>query len=167
MANCTDNLGPALQAFLDAAEAGLVDCGLPVGLVSLQPGNSAIWDNCCEGPEGGQLWVRLISIVPQPVASQACDIDSNQIRIGVGVIRCQHGLTDEGFPTADEMTNDVLATTADAVTLQNAIRCMTLPAGVAPKTLRFEQGTPLGQTGNCGGFEWTISFKLGLCGGCS
>ena len=165
-----DNVGDLLWALLKDAEAALIECERPVGLVSLAPGNTVSWDNCCaSGPDqpGGQLWVRLISIVPQPQGSQTCDVTSNQLRIGVGVVRCMHGITEDRSPTAEEMSADTLGTTADANVLQQALRCSDLVPSANKKSFRFEQGLPQGPQGNCGGFEWTVTVQIGLCKPCA
>lgn len=163
-----DVLGPALESLLDKANAALVECEKPVNLVTLAPGNTVSWDNCCgENHIGGELWVRVVSIVPQPQPSQPCNITDLQVRAAVGVVRCMHGVTDEGeSPTAEQMTGDTLAMTSDADTLLRAIReWETIPA-VNRKSLKVEQGLPLGPQGYCGGWEWTLTFRIGLCDGC-
>lgn len=161
----TDVVGPALNLLLDTAEARLVECSRPVGTVTLMPGNTVVWDDCCAG--GGQLWVRLISLVPFPNGSQPCDVSSLQVRAGIGVVRCMHGLDDDGNPpTPAAMTGDTLGTTADADLLLQAVQEWSPPPSVARKTLVLETGVPLGPEGLCGGFEWTFSFKTLLCKGC-
>lgn len=157
-----------MQALLDCADEAMQGCDRPKGLVFLSPGNTVAWDNCCDGPEGGQLWVRLVSMIPQPVASQVCDIHAVQVRLALGVLQCVHGLTDEGFPAASDMTQDTLDITKDSMILLNAIRCCQFTRAVFMKTLKIEQGLPLGPQGMCGGFEWTLTFQMGLCdAGCS
>jgi hypothetical protein len=37
---------------------------------------------------------------------------------------------------------------------------------INPKSLRVEQGLPLGPLGYCGGWEWTLVFRLLMCSGC-
>lgn len=163
----SDGIGPAIQSLLTAAEAQLDDCERPVGLVSIVPGNTVSWDNCCDASDGGgQLWARVISALPQPQGSQACDITDLQVRVGVGVVRCMHGVDEEGFPTAEEMTSDTLGMTRDADILLNAIRSWDNPLTVVTKTIRVEQGVPLGPQGYCGGWEWTLVFRLLLSSGC-
>jgi hypothetical protein len=168
-----DTLGPALQSLLDAANEALIECYRPVGLVTLAPGNNVAWDNCCgyenEAGEvvGGQLWTRVVSVLPQPQQSQTCDITDLQVRVAVGVVRCMHCLDDEGAaPTAAEMTADTLGMTKDADILLRAIREWSGTSKVVLKTLRVEQGLPLGPQGCCGGWEWTLVFRLLMCGGC-
>ena len=162
-----DNLGHALQGLLVAAEAALDGCGRPVGLSSVLPGNTVSWDNCCAASDGGgQLWVRVVSAVPQPQPSQPCDITDLQIRAAVGVVRCMHGVDEEGFPTAAEMTEDALGMTQDAQLLLQGIRDWDNPITVPSKPIRVEQGLPLGPQGYCGGWEWTLVFRLLLSRGC-
>lgn len=161
----TDTLGPALESLLETAKTALEDCDRPAGLVSLAPGNNVAWDNCCEC-DGGQLWVRVVSALPRPQPSQPCDITDVQVRLGLGVVRCMHGLSDEGFPTVEQMTGDTLAMTQDADILLWAIRDWELTRFVIPKSLLVEQGLPQGPSGFCGGWEWTLSFRLLQCRGC-
>ena len=160
----SDTLGPALASLLISAEDALVQCDRPVGLSHLAPGNTVSWDNCCE--DGGQLWVRVVSALPQPQGSQTCDITDLQVRAGLGVVRCMHGLSDDGFPTADQMTQDTLDMTRDADILRQAIKRWEHPTTVIGKTIRVEQGLPQGPQGLCGGWEWTLTFRLLLCDGC-
>lgn len=165
---CTDLLGPVMEGLLACADEALTVCGRPAGRVSLQPGNSVAWDDCCEG--GGQLWVRLVSDVAQPVGAQPCDLTGNQIRLGLGVVRCAYTVDDEGNPpTPGQMTEDTLKTTMDRTVLLNAIRCCDALKGgphVNAKSVRIETGLPLGVQGGCVGFEWTLAFNLGYCGTC-
>jgi hypothetical protein len=117
--------------------------------------------------EGGQVWVRVVSLVPQPAGAQPCDITDVQVRLGVGVVRCMHCLDDEADPpTAEEMASDALAMTADADTLLWTIRDWEKTKFVIPKSLKIEQGLPLGPEGCCGGWEWTLTLRLLQCRGC-
>ena len=159
-----DTLGPVLDDLLSAAEEMLNDCNRPAGLVTLAPGASVAWDNCCDG--GGELWARVVTSLPQPQGSQPCDITHLQVRVGLGVVRCMAGLNEEGAPTAAQMTADTLGMTKDADLLLQAIRTWGLPDKVVPKSISIEQGTPLGPSGFCGGWEWILTFRLMLCSGC-
>jgi hypothetical protein len=163
-----DTLGPALESLRDKVEAALDECGKPVNLVSLAPGGTVSWDDCCgDGAPGGQLWVRVVSIIPQPAASQPCDITDLQCRVAVGVVRCMHGLKEGGeAPTAGEMDGDTLAMTGDADTVLRAIRTWGGTQFTNLKSLRVESGLPLGPQGYCGGWEWTLVFRLLMCAGC-
>lgn len=163
-----DTLGPALQSLLTKANDGLIECDRPVFLTTLAPGNNVVWDNCCgDGDVGGELWVRVVSIVPMPQPAQPCDITDLQVRVALGVVRCMHCLDDEGdAPTAEEMIDDTLNMTQDADILLRAIRTWTGTQFVNMKSLKVEQGLPLGPQGCCGGWEWTLTFRLLMCGGC-
>jgi hypothetical protein len=103
--------------------------------------------------------VRVVSDLPQPQSSQACDITDLQARVGVGVVRCVHGLGDDGFPTAAEMTGDALGIMEDADVLLHAIRDWEGTRFVNLKSVRVEQGLPQGPSGFCGGWEWTVTFR--------
>jgi hypothetical protein len=167
-----DTLGPALQSLLDIANSALIECERPVGLITLAPGNNVVWDNCCDG--GGELWVRVISAHPQPqayghaggAAGQECGITDLKVQVGLGVVRCMHGVNEEGTPTAEQMTGDTLDMTRDADLLMQAVRGWPGTQFVVLKTLNIEQGSPLGPLGFCGGWEWTLSFRLLLRQGC-
>lgn len=176
-----DTLGPALQALLRKADADLTACERPVNLAVLAPGNNVVWDDCCgDNNDGGQVWVRVISVLPQPTTSQACDIDSLQVRAAVGVVRCMHCLDSEGNPPdTTQMEGDTLATTRDADTLMRSIQAWGGEHWEVPgvrqkgenfvnwKSLKIEQGLPLGPQGCCGGFEWTLTFSLTMAAGCT
>lgn len=159
-----DTLGPALESLLDMAEQRLIDCNRAAGLVTLAPGAEVAWDNCCD--EGGELWLRVISIAPQPQTAQPCDITDLKVQLGLGIVRCMHGLNEEGAPTAAQMTGDTLAMTADADALLWAIRDWPGTKQVVLRTLVIEGGFPLGPEGFCGGWEWVLSFRLLMCPGC-
>lgn len=161
-----DLLGPLLRSLLDDSRAALAACGREVGLAHLAPGNSVAWDDCSDCAQGGQLWVRVVSVLPYPQGAQPCDITDLQARVGVGLVRCVHGLSDDGFPTAEQMTADTLAMTADADTLLGAIRAWRPGPSVNRKSLRVEQGLPQGPEGLCGGWEWTLVFRYVPRGGC-
>lgn len=159
-----DTLGPALESLRDAAVEVLEECGREVGLVTLAPGAEVAWDNCCEG--GGELWVRVLDITPMPQGSQPCNITDLRARVGLGIVRCVHGLNDEGAPTSEDMTGDTLTMTADAEALLRAIRGWEGTKQVTLQTLTVESGTPQGPSGYCGGWEWVLTFRYQMCAGC-
>ena len=173
-----DVVSPVLEALLEHARQDSVECDRPYGRVVYSAGNTVAWDNCCgTSEEGGQLWVRLISLLPQPQGAQVCGVTDMQVRAALGGVRCQHCLDedDENYaPTESEMLEDAQAQGADAFRLFESIQTLQdLPAEsnpwarlVAWKTLKVEQGLPLGPEGCCGGFEWTFTFRILLCPGC-
>lgn len=155
----TDLLGPALTVFLGYAEDALVPA---VGRASLYPGAELAWDDCCEG----QVWVRVISILPSPLANpgsftQPCGVLSWVATLGIGVLRCAAVLDDNGnAPTPAELSADTLAMTRDAAALEAAIQCQIGPQVEQLSFLRWE---PLGPQGGCVGGEWVIMVKLPTC----
>jgi hypothetical protein len=155
-----DTIGPALESLLAAADARMTACEAKANLVHLAPGNTAAWDDCENCVTGGQMWARLVSILPQPQSGQPCDITDLQVRCALGVIRCVHGLDDDGFPTAEEMTEDTLKITRDADLLLRAIREWGGTKYINMKSLMVEQGLPLGPEGFCAGFEWVLRFNI-------
>lgn len=165
-----DTLGPALTDLLDKVDRRLEECDRQAALVTLSPGAEVAWDNCCpdENTEGGggELWVRVINITPQPVGSQPCDITDLKANIGVGVIRCMHSLNTEGSPTKEQMTDDTLNMTKDADAILAAVRTWEGTKHINMKSLSVERGTPLGPLGGCGGWEWTFTFRYQMCAGC-
>jgi hypothetical protein len=176
-----DVVGPALRALLAKADDDLRRARRPVGLAVLAPGNNVVWDNCCgDGDGGGQVWARVISVVPLPQGSQACDISHVQVRAALGAVRCMHCLDDEGSPPdPEQMLGDTVAMTKDADSLLGSIRGWSgvdwAVPGARPrgnslmnwKSLKVETGLPLGPQGCCGGFEWTLTFDTNTVGGLS
>lgn len=170
-----DTLSPVLESLLDKANRALVECEHPVGRVVYVAGNTVAWDNCCgTSDEGGQLWVRVVSLLPMPQGNQPCDITDLQVRCAVGVVRCQHCLDEDNenyAPNVEEMLEDARAQGRDADTILRAIRTwldedFSAKKFVNQKSLKVEQGLPLGPEGCCGGWEWTLTFRLLMCGGC-
>ena len=154
-----DNVGPVLQDILTAAEAALIACSRPVKLVTLSPGSSVAWDDCCDG----ELWVRLITMTPN--IANVSDITDVTVTAGVGVVRCFNGMDNDARPpTAAEMTADTLGSLTDADALLGALYNFTPKAET--RNLTVTTGTPLGPQGYCGGFEWTFTFRQLICPGC-
>lgn len=155
------SLGDVMLAVLGRVEEHLRE---PVGLSSLSPGQETVWDDCC----GGQLWVRLVSVVPQmdPSASRGaapnCGLLGWTVDLAVGAVRCVTGLDENGEPpTADVMTNDVLAEVRDMEDIRDALiyEMGDIPCLSRPTLLNW---APLGPLGGCGGGEWQFRFLLAL-----
>lgn len=157
----TDRLGPILAAMLSCAENHLSE---PVGRVVIMPGNTVVYDDCCEG----QLWARIISIVgasglARP-AMQPC-LPLYQVRVGLGVVRCAHTVNDQGRPpTPAEMAADAFQTFRDRADLVEAIVCC-IDDLAEVETLRIEDWLPSGAD-TCVGGEITITFNHVLCTPC-
>jgi hypothetical protein len=84
-------------------------------------------------------------------------------RLGLGVIRCAHTITDQGTPpTAEQMTADTLSTTLDSAIILEVIRCC-LPEIPGVKALKVDVGTPQGVLGGCAGWEWQVVVGIDLC----
>jgi hypothetical protein len=152
---CTDKFGPVLESLLLCASNALAACDVPASRVSLSPGATVAWDDCCDG---GQLWVRVVSIAP--AQTQDCGYTTLNMTVGVGIIRCVSVLDDNGGPPLPaELTADTLVSTLDASILLQAIVCCDLP-GVNNRGIRVPTGTPLGVEGGCAGWEWTMTIPV-------
>jgi hypothetical protein len=154
-----DRVGPVLQSAL-AAVAPAVGIDPGAGQVSLQPGNTAVWDNCCES--GGTLWARLVSLVPKYSKDKVPCLTHVQIRAAVGWVKCVHVLEGDGDPpTAEEQTSDTLQITGDAQAAFDALVAHGWDGThFFSRSLRLEQGAPQGPEGGCAGFEWTFSGNV-------
>ena len=113
-------LGPFLAQWLVCVEESLTK---PVGRALVMPGNSVVWDDCCQG----QLWIRIVSIVGSSALSkpamQPC-APVYRVRVGIGVIRCAHTVDDNGqIPTPAQMTADAFQTFQDRAAFMAAINC--------------------------------------------
>lgn len=166
--NCVDLLQRPLVDLLACAEVALYECGRAVDLVTLAPGQTVAWDNCCDN--GGQLYVRVIEVYPTAGTGaafpgvdvqQQCGVSLLAAQIAVGVIRCAHTIDDEGNPpTAAEMTSDTLNMTADMSILFDAIKCC---FGPSQRHFKINNWAPQGVRGGCVGGEWTLYVALSPC----
>ena len=161
-----DYLGPMMSAWLMCVKDHL---SKPVGRALVMPGNSVVWDDCCDG----QLWVRIISIVGvsnlSNQATQPCN-PLYQVRVGIGVLRCAHTVDDAGrIPTPAQMTADAFQTYQDRADMVEAIVCCISPLVEEDHrmgTLRIEDWLPLGVDGGCVGGEITVTVNSILCTPC-
>lgn len=133
----------------------------PVGRAVLAPGSAVAWDDCCDG----QVWVRLISLVPKPDPtglSTPCGPSIWVATLGIGVVRCVATVDDQGYaPPASALITDTLQMTADMTALSEAIQCCLAPQTGKTSMLRWE---PSGPEGGCAGGEWTITVLIDNCG---
>lgn len=161
-----DVLGPLLPKWVSKIATHLT---LPAGRVVVQPGNSVVWDDCCDG----LLYIRVVSIEGSTSLSdpqtQPCD-PVYRIRVGIGLVRCIHTVSDEGVPpTPGEMTADALQGLQDRADLTEGILCEIAPEiaeWMDGGALRIEQWLPTTAQGGCVGGEVTITFKQALCTPC-
>lgn len=157
-----NTLAPVLASLLCCVEENLSE---PVGRALVMPGNTVVWDDCCDG----QLWVRIVSLVGSSAmstpAKQPC-VPLYQCRVGIGVVRCAHTVDDHGMaPTPAEMTADSFATYQDSLDVIQAVNCCFAEQEIV-QTLRIEQWLPVGPQGGCVGGEVSITFNVNLCQPC-
>ena len=154
MADAPNPLLDRMKQILSIAQ-GALETDAP-GRVHLMPGASPVWDDCCE--EGGQVWVRVINIVPMAGKVPTCPVLGWRATLGVGTIRCAHVLDDDGNPpTPEEMTQDTERMTQDLANLGRALLC---EAGISSVV----NWLPAGPDGGCVGGEWTVTITYDWCG---
>jgi hypothetical protein len=160
MAKHRTNQGlPALPLPADAPQLSDVCANLLVfaselldpapGAAVLWPGNEVSWDI----PDGGLLYCRVISQLPQGDASCPSFTRAN---LGLGVIRCVATMNNDGGPPPwAERTEDALQCWADSRALLEAI-------GNLPREFRVQgsQWTALGPEGGVAGGEWNVPVNL-------
>lgn len=155
-----DLIGPAAASILECVKNRL---STPVALVTVAPGASVAYDNCCDG----ELWIRVTGTAPvaDPVkASGELCVTRTQVNIEIGVIRCALGvISDRGFPTAAEMTADAMQTFKDRIEVLEGLTCCDYPRLT---NLRVGTWTPLGPNSGCVGGQWAASFRIDDCVTC-
>ena len=144
-----------MQSVLDCASEHLTTA---VSLESLVPGGEVAWDACdCEG----QLWVRLINIVPTGQEAN-CPPTMWNLVLGVGVVRCVSSLDDQARPpTAAKMTSEAKVMTQDAADIYEALVCCSIDNAQRGPTIG--QWSPVGALGGCAGGEWQTTIRIGTC----
>ena len=159
-----DTLTPLLHTFLTCAENSLTE---PVGRSFVAPGLEVAFDDCCDG----QLWVRVVSIVPSPspgasygsrsVQGGACGVLLWEVQLAVGTVRCAATVDDQGnAPPAQNLTLDAELMLQDRADLEEAIRCCMSEQATRLQIIRWD---PLGPQGGCVGGEWQFTTILELC----
>jgi len=119
------------------------------GAAVLWPGNEVSWDV----PDGGLLWVRVISQLPQGEVRCPTFTRAN---LGLGVLRCVATMDNDGGPPKwAERTEDALQCWADSAVLFEAVQNL-------PKEFvaAGPQWLALGPEGGVAGGEWTIPVNL-------
>jgi hypothetical protein len=155
-----DPFAPLLAQALACADAALEP---QVGRAVLSPGGPVAWDDCCDG----QVWVRLISLVPSALPANAgrnaapCGVMQWTATLGVGVLRCVASLDDAGnAPTPAQLSVDTRQMTADVADLSAALQCCLAPHVNRLIMLRWD---PLGPQGGCAGGEWQVQVLVDNC----
>lgn len=153
------------QALLDCAEDELAKHDRTPGMVHLAPGRQVAWDNCCEG---GQLWVRVISMhpsgegvtgssFPDRVVRDSCAPATWAVQLGVGIVRCVATVNETGEPPNEtQITNDAVNMLDDMELLRRAIVCNFRRGVTHVQRILLDSWTPQGVDGGCGGGEWTL-----------
>lgn len=129
---------------------------------SVQPGASAVWDDCCdcEADEscGGQVWVRVARAYPtdplpiKVLRNIPCP-DVVGVQVAVGIVRCVSTMDDLGrAPHPDQLIADGHQMVCDMAALLRAAECCIEDDEAAV----LDQWTPLGASGGCAGGEWTL-----------
>lgn len=147
--------------------SGLLDHYLAVGVAALDPvpgkqfvlaGAEPPWDQCdCDG----QVWVRLVQIVPaigvRKANGQPCNVLHWETTLAIGVIRCvAQPATSGKLPSGAKMTLDGHQFAADIANLTQAIVCDPLTAGSVI-------AGPIGPQGTCAGSEVAFAVRLKAC----
>lgn len=144
------DLRTSLEAYLAVADEHLTLYEVPVDRLVISP-SPVTWDGGCDG----QLWVRIVSIVPtvlEPTA-QLCGVNHWTATLGLGVIRKISSVSNNGAPPyPEDVTADALKQAEDTRILKNAI--MTLDT-----TRTFTAWNPLQQQGGFAGGEWTFTIR--------
>lgn len=154
MAEAPNLLLAHMREVLAVAEAALDTT--PPGRVLLMPGANPVWDDCCES--GGQLWVRVMNVVPATGKPPKCPVLGWRATLGIGVIRCAHVVDDHGYaPTAEQMSGDTVQMTQDMADVGRALLCSGLVSTVT-------NWLPAGPDGGCVGGEWTVTVTYDWCG---
>lgn len=135
----------------------------PKRVVTIAPGDSVAWDECCDG----FLWSRLqgvAPIVPQGAVSggsAGCGVIGYIATVELGILRCAAVLNDRGIaPSANQINEDGLEAVRDMETLANVLTCND---DVVRSLVSW---TPLGPEGGCHGGAWLFTVRLSNCADC-
>lgn len=106
------SIDQAIQQRMDEIIASYLEgaCALdpkPSRVVSLVPGTSVVWDECCDG----QLTVRLVNMAPKikagPVQSLPCSIEYWIATFEVMILRCAATVDNRGIsPSPQRLAQD-------------------------------------------------------------
>lgn len=143
-----------LEHYSERATAALVKAGRPCArIITIAPGEMVAWDEVCDG----LLYVRVVTVVPlipekRPIG-KGCFISAWEVSAAVGVMRCAAGLTDAGFPSAEQIVADGIEMTEDFTATLGAVQWSDFTRSIAG-------WNPLGPEGNAHGGEWLFTFLM-------
>lgn len=151
-----DLLRPILESYLEEAQRLFDREGRPVGRSLIAP-SPVTWD----GDKDGMLWVRVVSLQPQPSDPNAspgsydrCGPVAWQVNLALGVIRCISTLDSRGRPPrAKDVTEDGLYQIGDIQALADVIEGNI-------HTRAFQQWNPLPPQGGFAGGEWLFNVRM-------
>lgn len=134
----------------------------------IQVGSQVAWDEC----ECGQLAVRVVSKTPvnprsrrgggNAGVSTLCGPVAWDARLGISIIRCVDGMSDDGSPPKDRViTADASVMLADEWALEKALQGLEVAGAVG--VVQLTTWNALGPEGQCAGGEWTAGLRVGAC----
>lgn len=134
----------------------------PGRVVTLAPGATAAFDDCC----AGQVWGRLVNLMPAPGATPGRTPGLSPAAapwwlatIEIGIVRCAAVLDDQGrAPTPAAITADGEQGIADLAAILSVLRCEPIRS--------FEGWLPVGPEGGCFGGTLTITVQVQNCLDC-
>lgn len=149
-------LRPFLEHYAERGRLALEAAGSPAErIISVSPGEMVAWDDA----EQGLLYVRVITVEPKlgprGATNVLCGIESWRASAAIGVLRCAAGVTDNGFPSAAQITDDGIEMTDDFTALMQAVLGSRFTHAVAG-------WNPLGPEGYVHGGEWLFTFDMPL-----
>lgn len=162
------------QTLLDCFEAQLDASDDPVCQVSLVPGVTATWDECCDGKGcGGQAWVAVQSIGPTESFPELqtvrfrCRHVRQVVRLQLGILRCSQAVTADGKPpSAERMTFETNRNLDDWQTMFTTLVCCFFPQVPEGHPWAIGEWEPLGPQGFCVGGAYPAIVSLEACTDC-
>lgn len=134
--------------------------------IVVAPGEVA-WDDCCEG----QVWARLVSLIPSGRPFPQTDVDQKGPGcgvilwsgvVGIGVLRCAAVLREDGSaPTPKQIKADAEQQVKDLRAIEKMMVC-DLPSMSGFQSMKVVGWTPQGPEGGCVGGEWQIALAIGV-----
>ena len=163
-------------AYLDVLTEALRDClcarldPTPDRCVRV-PGETASWDNCCEG--GGQAWVATRTVFPSeqfPIPKTSrfrCGHTMLVTEFELGVVRCSQALTVDGKPPSIErVEQEASRQYADHEAMLGAVMCCFVPEFGEDVPWALGPWTPIGPRGGCVGATLIVQSAVLGCPDC-